>query len=271
MILLRTTRVTPEAERLAVRLGAASGRRVAMLVDERNGPVDAGPHLKVGITAAAVRAVGLHAPPDFAWRCGDYGFYLAAARFPEPRDFWMVEHDVRIAGDATGFFAVTDARPELDMLSAHFRPAGRDWWWWPTIRSRNAEPHRCLFPVVRLSRPAIAALLAKRRRHARGLRRLLWPNDEGFVATTIAAGGFAAADLNALGQPFYDDAGFTFESVIDARAVAAAGPAPRLFHPVLEGEDRRRKLAALRDPPRHSRRDRLLRKAVPRLTRWTRW
>lgn len=253
MILLRTTRIDHQAEAFADGLAAAGGGVVALLVDERRGSAGPAARPKVALTDGACAALGLHTPADFAWRCGDYGFYLARRQFPDERHYWMIEYDVRISGDATRFFAACAARPEVDLLAAHVRPTGRDWWWAASVAASDAEARRCFFPAVRLSARAVDALAAKRRQHSRRpLRRLLWPNDEAFVATAVGAAGLSAADFNELGrkeggEPFYDDATYSYTDVIDGEHFALEGDAPRLHHPVLFGEDRDRKLRRLHE------------------------
>jgi len=246
VILVRTTRVNPAVQFLARSLAAASGEAVAALVDERRGPVDTGGLPKVSVTDAGVEAFGLHRPADYGWRCGDYGFYLARRQHPAEAHFWMVDYDVRIGGDASAFFAACAARAEIDLLAAHVRDTDRGWWWCASVAASDAVPRRCFFPVVRLSARAADALLAKRRQHGRRpLRRLLWPNDEAFVATAVAAAGLSSVDLNALGPTFYDDHGFTYTDVIDGDDFVVGDGAPRLYHPVLSGEDLARKRAKL--------------------------
>jgi len=274
MILLRTTRIDTSTRALAGDLRAASGGTVAMLVDERRGSQDAGGMPKVSVTDEACAALGLYRPADYGWRCGDYGFYLARRQYPAETHFWMIDYDVRIGGDAAAFFAACAARPEIDLLAAHVRATGRDWWWCASVASTDAEPRRCFFPVVRLSARAADVLLAKRRAHVRRpLRRLLWPNDEAFVATAVGAAGLSSADFNALGKTFYDDETFTYTEVIDADEFVPGDGPPRLHHPVLSGEDLARKRRKLVDDhgkptPRWKRAYRRGAAAINGATRW---
>ena len=276
MILLRTTRVDPATVAFARQLEQASGERIAMLVDERQGVVDTHGRDKVSLTHQACAAIGLYAPSDFAWRCGDYGFYVARARFPDERHYWMIEYDVRLTGDAGRFFAAWQSRPAVDLVAAHIGPAGGDWWWRATVTSSDAEPRRCFFPVVRLSARAVDALATKRRQHSRRpLRRALWPNDESFVATAAQAAGLTAADLNDAGFRVYDDETYSYTNVLDGAALADDAPdaAPRLYHPVLEGDDLARKLA--RTQKDHGKptplAERAYRKLVARVNGATKW
>ena len=247
MILLRTTRIDDQARALADRLRVASGLTVAMLVDERRTPSPTDLP-KVAITDAACAARGLYTPGDYTWRCGDYGFYLARHQFPGETHYWMIEYDVAISGDAARFFATCAAHPDIDLLAADVRPTARDWWWCANVAASDVQPYRCFFPVVRLSAHAVDALAAKRRAQSRRpLRRLLWPNDESFVATAAVAAGLSIADLNDLGERFYDAETYSYTNVIDGARFVPDSAAPRLHHPVLFGEDLARKLQRLKD------------------------
>lgn len=237
MILLRTTQLGPETLAFGDALRAASGQPLAVLVDERTGSVGDCRFPKLSLNKKTYGGLGLHLPGDVGWRCGDYGFYLARRHYPQVEHFWMIEDDVRITGDTRLFFERFAARPEFDLLAARLRPAGLDWWWWAHLASSDAKPYRCFFPVVRLSGRAIDTLYAKRRRHSRLPSRIaLWPNDEAFVATTIARSRLNAADLNALGRVFYDEETFSYENVLNGDNLPPSGPAPRLLHPVLFGD-----------------------------------
>jgi hypothetical protein len=254
VILLRSTDFDERVARFARALQAASGDRVCFVVDERNGPIPIAGFDKIGLSAPAIARLQVYAPQDFAWRCGDYGFYLARRRYPDEAHFWMIEHDVRVAGDAARFFKLVAGRPDLDFVGTDLRPAERLWYWTRAISSRDATPYRCLFPITRLTARAIDALLAKRRRHSSQLRRkLFWPNDESFVATTMLASGFEVADFKALEPSLYDQSTFKYHGVFDEAGIIADGGRPILYHPVLSGEALARKLARLamdeRDSP----------------------
>lgn len=273
MILLRTTRIDPETRAMADRLRIASGESVAMLVDERRGAI-ATDLPKIGLTDAACADLGLYTPSDFAWRCGDYGFYLARHLFPAETHYWMIEYDVRISGDAARFFATCATHPGVDLLAADVRPTARDWWWCANVAASDVQPHRCFFPVVRLSAQAVDILAAKRRAHSRrAFRRMLWPNDESFVATAAVAAGLSIADLNSLGERFYDGETYSYTNVLDGELFVADDAEPRLHHPVLFGEDLARKLRRLRDD--HSAptplRERAYRKFAAAMNGKTRW
>jgi hypothetical protein len=237
MILFRTTSFDGRSAAFLDELATATVRPIVILADERRAPVDTGSFPKVSLTDEACQSIGLFTPKDFAWRCGDYGFYLARRQFPEVKSFWMVESDVRI-GNPRDFFALADRSEEPDLLAARLAPADPSWWWHPTVSAADARPYRCFFPLVRLSSRAICVLERKRVRHSQQIaRRILWPNDEAFVATTIVQAGLSSSDLKSLNKSLYDDQSFSYEHPIKAENFVSDSAGPKLYHPVLWGDD----------------------------------
>ena len=251
-LLVRTTVLDARVLAFADELAAASGHPVAFVVDERAGPVAAEGRQIVGLSDPACEALGLYCPHDYAWKCGDYALYLARRRFPDAERFWMIEYDVRFrGGDLAEFFGFFDAVDSVDFIAPHLAPAGPEWFWTATARSRDARPWRCLFPVTRWSARAVDAASRKRARHSRNpFRRLVWPNDEAFVATTLVNGGFECRDFNGFGRTVYSAQSFSFDTPIDGDAFAPAGDHLQMFHPVLYGEAYARKMARLLEAER---------------------
>lgn len=242
-LLIRTAQIDPSVLAFARELAAASGYPTALIVDARNTPATAwgaggedSPTL-IGLSREACAPLGLHCPEDFAWKCGDYGYYLARRQFPDTERFWMFETDVRFyGGEPAEFFGFFDALGDVDLLAAHLRPAGHSWFWRKTARARDAVPFRCLFPVTRLSSRAIDAALTCRVRHGRlRRRRLLWPNDEALVATTLLNGDFLCRDFNDFGRQFYREDSFYHGSPIDGDRFKPHCAHLQLTHPVLFG------------------------------------
>lgn len=250
-LLIRTTALDDRVLAFADELSAASGCPVAFVADERQGPIPTRGRDVVGLSQPACEALGLYVPADFAWKCGDYGYYLARRRFPEAEWFWMIEYDVRFGGgDLAEFFAFFAAQSTVDFIAPLFEPAGLDWFWTQTLSARDARPYRCLFPVTRLSARGVEAALAKRARHSGNpFRRMIWPNDEAFVATTLANGDFVCRDFNSFGRTLYSPDTFTFAAPIDGRTFEPGSGGLRMFHPVLYDEAYARKVAKLEAPP----------------------
>jgi hypothetical protein len=264
--------VEPRVLEFANMLEAASGLAVTFVLDGQSAPLLESTHESIRLTNAGCEALGLFCPPDFTWRCGDYAFYAARKRFPDVAFFWIIEYDVRFAGgDAEEFFAFFSARNTVDLLAAYFQPVQGYWHWERFARSRDHHPYRCLFPVVRLSSRAIDALFKKRVQHSRQfLRRVLWPNDESFVGTTLANGGFSCHDLNDFGRIFYHEETFSFHSAIQGESFFPDHAGLKVYHPVLFGEAYLRKLAVLKsyETPR---RDPVQATLARKLNRFTKW
>ena len=252
MILLRTHVFGDRERRLCERLATVPAQRVAVAADETRGTLDVGPFEKVSITRAACRRLGLHCPPDFTWRNGDYALYLARRQFPAERFFWLVEPDVEhsFASDAA-LFERFDAHGEIDLLAPYLSAPVVEWWWGQTARPHPTGVRRALFCFVRVSARAIDLCLRQRRRGRWRLRdRLFWPNDEAFVATEVAHAGLRLADLNDLGAPAYEVASFGYDEPLLGDTGAFRATPDRIFHPVLYGADHAGRIARIADSER---------------------
>ncbi|KEQ51418.1 hypothetical protein [Sphingobium chlorophenolicum] len=246
MIILRTTRMSERTARFARQLEQASGLPVVPLIDARYDDGASGAHIR--LDRAAVKALGLFAPRNFAWKCGDYGLYLARRQFDAPF-YWLIEYDVRFPAEGLDVFFRDHAAEPADALLTHLGPATPDWYWTVFGAARDVAPVRCLFPISRFSGAAIDLLFAKRVKHSRQLsRRLAWPNDEVFVATTLSASSLTLRDFNRDGRTYYDSESLSFYMPIEGerfeRELASRAPF-RIFHPVLYDADYRAKIAKL--------------------------
>ncbi|RYC29458.1 hypothetical protein D3273_23760 [Lichenibacterium minor] len=272
MLLIRTTELSNQLAVLAQSLSAASLLDVAYLIDESGGVVKSISE-KVSITREKVERLGVYAPADFGWSCGDYGLYLAQVQYPGVNQFWLIEHDVRISGNVRAFFETMRERRE-DFLTSRLQPADRYWWWSKTAQARDVEPFRCFFPMGRFSSSAISLLLETRRHQSRQrLRRRLWPNDEAFVSTTMANSDLSVADFNATAGQYHDEGTWTYDKVFKIDDVPAMGPyAPRLYHPVLsEDQIEKRQVRMHTANTRNHTVSKVVRKTYGRLNRFTAW
>ena len=269
IILLRTRWVDQNTTEFAQELAEASGHEVALVVDERLAEQPSSTFTKISLNHESYESLGLYIPADVAWKCGDYGLYLARRRFPDAERFWMFEDDVRISGSAQRFFSEL-TEPDHDLLVGWLEKAEPPWYWVSYAAARDAKPFACRFPVVRLSARTLDLLYRKRLAHSRRLnRRRLWPNDETFVATTVMNSDLTAADFNDLGTPYYDRSTFNVTGLFTG-PVGSSGP-PRLLHPVL----RRDRPIAEAANPRYQVRDpfsmRAERAAIRRMNKWLAW
>ena len=228
LILVRVREVTRQAEDLRSQLAEATESDVVFLEDRTRTEDENGDVATICITLGKIRKLGLYCPPDVTWRCGDYGLYIARLERPDYDHYWLIEDDVRISGRAETLFERCQTI-ETEMLAVQLRPANCGWYWWPHAQSRDAVPFRCLFPIARLRGDAIDRLLTRRRQHSRDWsRRLLWPNDEAFVATSMVHDGAATLDFNEIGLgEIYSESSFNLSGVREDYAERLM-----LLHPV---------------------------------------
>lgn len=169
---------------------------------------------------------------DAGWRCGDYAYYALASAL----DFehaWLIEPDVGFEGvDVRGLFARFSGSA-ADLVAADVRPAP-DWLWAFQLTVRGVDsPWRCFFPMTRMSRHAIESALRLR-------RRIQWidggsyghPNDEGIVASAIAADGLVWEDLRGAEPDLF--AHFHHRPKLQGRLVVERFGGPFVVHPALE-------------------------------------
>lgn len=240
MILVRATRLTRPTVEFAEQLALGGGDEVAFLLDGRF-PVEVEVDRPIVLlTQGACSELGLFCPEDFQWRCGDYGLYLARKQFPEVRQFWLFEFDIRLAGGAGSkeFFDFFEDESQADFLACRHGPAPKNWSWYHHANGRNVVPYYCLFGIVRISARAVDALLEHRLGQGRrSNRRATWPNDEGFVATTLQQKRFLCRDINGFGRDFYSEATLALFTKIRGEEFSSIEPTVKIYHPVLFGED----------------------------------
>src|ERR1700761_6427725 len=129
---------------MADELAVASGQEVAFVLDGRNPVKICSSWPIIMLTRDACSNLGLCCPSDFAWRCGDYGIYLARQEIPEVEHFWLMEHDIRIAGGRPStFFAPFENSPQIDLLACNSRRASLDWDWYFNASGRDVLTFRC--------------------------------------------------------------------------------------------------------------------------------
>ena len=241
-LLIRTHFVDEALLAEAGRIEADGVFDVYALADESRAALDLGPIPKLSLTPAVIAELGVYAgAPNLLWRCGDYGLYAARRALPQYDGFWMIEPDVRVNAERPSDVLAGFPGPEqVDFVAGRLRPAEADWDWAATMDPAAGPVWRCLFAVTRVSARAIDLLHEARRQAsavhvAEGRDPALWPNDEAFVATTIARSGLPARDLNDFGR-VYEEAGLSFWFPLSHRELAASGRDGLIYHPVLTGE-----------------------------------
>ena len=252
-VLLRTHFIDSEVVAFAQRIRSESGYEVLFVVDENAGPLPVPPQFrKVSVTDANIRAAGLFATPDSAWRCGDYGFYLARPQLEGAHFVWMIEYGVALAiGDLREFFARFDRAHHQDFLAPYFGEGDPAWSWHPLMRRFVPAVYGCLFPVTRLTLPLIDYLVAQRRALATtedwNSHPDDYPNDESFTASMAVAGGFACAALTDCWPGVHTPKTFPQNGLPIPYEFALAGRTPGvIFHPVYHGARFMEKLSEYR-------------------------
>ncbi len=244
MIILRTHVFGARERALMEQLGTDHCHRVVVAADETRRTLDVGPYAKLSVTRAACHRLGLLCPADFTWRNGDYVLYLARNHYPEERQFWMLEPDVEHSFESfPKLFERFDRYADIDFLACYFNQTTEGWWWRQTGRPRASGVFRAMFSFVRLSARALDVGLRQRRRGRFLIRdRLLWPNDEVFMATELVHAGLQVRDLNDFGAAMYEPGSFGYEEPLDGDAGTFRTDPDRIFHPVLYGDAYRRRI-----------------------------
>jgi hypothetical protein len=115
-------------------------------------------------------------------------------------------------------------------------------------------------------------LLAKRVEQGKvWQRRKLFPNDEGFVATTLSNDDFLCADFNGFGQIFYDSETMSLHLPVRGETFAPTTPIPMIHHPILWGADFERGNASRATKPKLRAGVALKKRLLQRLTSMSKW
>lgn len=250
LILLRCHNFDAPARRLFDFLHETSGRDVVLICEEGRAAVDAGKgRAKIGLDRAHVEAMGLHAPRNFAWLCGDYFLFTGMQSLPNYDRYWMIEYDVRLGFAQARQFFDRFADPTIDFLAFMMREAGPNWSWYEPMRHFSARVHACLFPIVAVGRKALQHAFAERRRMSEGFAETLaenparrWPNDESFMSTVLNEGGFRCSDMNAMDRRLATSRTYRFGLPMSDLRIAEMPPTGMVYHPVHAGAHFLRKL-----------------------------
>jgi FkbM family methyltransferase len=177
--------------------------------------------------------MGLPIPEKWEWVCGDYALYRARADLPDASHFWLIEYDLVFNYEQPSGFFSRFAQDESDLLAFAYQRAGQHWPWRKLMLPVTDDVMRCFFSPVRVSARALDHLLEKRR----GLRGLVepdaWPNDEGFVATTLTADGFSCRDIM---DGVATATSFSWERPHSIQELKDKGPDGLVYHPVVAGQ-----------------------------------
>ncbi len=246
-ILLRTHRFGAREAAFLDQLARQTGWQAYILADETRSALAAANRPKISLNGRAIHQLGLRATRDMAWRCGDYGFYIARAALPDIDRFWMIEPDVRAGVADYGALFHLLATLTSDFMAPGVTASDRSHFWYPTMRWAVPAVHRCHFAFCAMTATAADLCLGERRRLARRWQsRIMWPNDETFVTSTLIAFGRKVEDINAIGRTLWTEASFGFFDPQRGEDFEALAPDGLLHHPVLWGAAYRAKAARIR-------------------------
>lgn len=240
LIIVRTHRADRASIEAFDRLAATAGLDVVFGLDERAGRIDVSGRPAIGYTEATLTAMGLYAHPQCGWRCGDYVYYAVRAARADYNHYWLIEPDVRINVSNLSAFFASFADNQNDFIAPRFGQRDDRWEWSSTVSRAGLRPYGCVFPITRMSARGIDAAYALRRAHSTDPALATptnWPNDEGFVASGLVAGGFACGDLSNGGAPVYNLASLAIGAVVDFTLIETMPPDGLIYHPVRDFVD----------------------------------
>lgn len=197
VFLFRTNKLTEVLKRNYMLLEQSFPGQVFVVADESTKQFPEVGFRVISLSPSWSRQQGLRTDGEKPfWLNGDYFYYRAVEVFPEASHFWLIDDDVLFnVADIKSFFR-RFASSDADFIGAHV--IHRPWGWGYARRFRHLfqRPVRCFFPVSRLSKRAAEHLLIERQQLSRKYPEGRWPNDEVFVASTLARDGFVLRDLN---------------------------------------------------------------------------
>lgn len=242
VIIIRTDYVDRTLIDWADTLHADTGLEVVFAADEQKNNLDFPDRfVKLSVTSPSVQQLGLTVTPDFAWRCGDYCFYLAHEHFRDASFFWLIEPDVFLNfSNYLKFFCPFEAEVDVDFIAPGYRKAETSWMWGTFMEPVQTPVYACLFPIVRLSAQAVRVTYASRRKIADKYKDKhsfdQFPNDESFVATTLTHAGLVCRNLNDFNRKLYAY-GTTFVNgrVLSAKKLQTMPNDNLVYHPVRSG------------------------------------
>lgn len=245
IIFMRTHFFDEAVEEFYRHLVQTSQRPVVVICDETRGRVDIPAGVpKISISREHMASMGLHAPDNFGWLCGDYFYYAGFQAFPRFDRYWLIESDVRIKLERTSKFFNSFENIDADLLAFHMYKAGRNWFWHSPMSYFSADVYSCIFPVTALSNRSVEHLFEKRKAMSDSFQNIVpsheerrWPNDESFVVTTLEQGGFVCESFNNCGKKFTTDESFGVGLAKSHRKIKGLADNGLIYHPVHSAEN----------------------------------
>jgi len=131
-------------------------------------------------------------------------------------------------------------RAHRDFLTADFVPSGPRWQWHSTMTPFAPRVYLCMMQLCRISRIAASVLFEQRLKLGAAftsgpLAAKVWPNDEAFVLSLLAASGFSFGRLSDHAPDYSTSATFTFTKPTSAKWLRSTPKDNSLYHPVVAG------------------------------------
>ncbi|WP_273688782.1 hypothetical protein [Ketogulonicigenium vulgare] len=240
VILVRTHYADADVLNFFDHMAHTSGRDIVFVCDESNGVVNVGQgRAKVSITADYMSSLGLYAPKNWGWLCGDYFLYAGQKALPHYDRYWLVESDVRFNMErCSDFFDHFSARAS-DLVVAHSFKSTPKWYWHRPMSYFIPDVYACLFPLLGVSNAGIQAAFNARVLMSQTFRDIVpedqarrWPNDESFLISTLLAQGFSHEKINSADQKFYSAETFSVGTPKSLSALEGQGYDGLIYHPV---------------------------------------
>lgn len=152
----------------------------------------------IEITSSTLKDLQLPEITSWGWRCGDYFLYTISMSTNYDY-YWLIEPDVGFHINGLSRL-INDTRNDTsDFLAVGHGIRTEEWYW--SRHLRNKKKYGCLFPLTRTSKMAIKFLYESRVQLASELgsiNEINWPNDEGFVSTSLEEKNYVCKDLQSV-------------------------------------------------------------------------
>lgn len=211
---------------------------IFFVVDETNNIVDFPYDMnKISMSSCHAYMEGLHFPENVGWLCGDY-FYYALIGNVKADYYWLLEPDIDFGVKCNDFFNVANLNEE-DFLALRLSSRRDSWYWYKSMSFYSDSVYGCCFPITRVSYDAVSFLYSQRISVSKKYLNKeisIFPNDEAFAATAIVNQSKSYADISKVYPANYSE----FSTTVPRLQGTLQGD-DKIFHPVLEWEDFKRK------------------------------
>lgn len=188
LLIIRTNKIGSREEEMLQIYRQHFKQNIVFALDNRKHNVDGSREDIVSVNEGVLTNLGMTCPDDWGWRCGDFFLYAVHAAYPDFDSYWMIEPDVAFHKTDPGDFFNRCAEDKSDLLAFSIGTREKPWKHLDAAKKVYDEVYGCVFPLIRVSKPALNYLKSERARYGREWdQKSDYSNDEGFVASAIAA------------------------------------------------------------------------------------